>query len=234
MSTHLQSILEETRPLLLEALRKDKAELASLEERVRHLREEISRAEGVLGERSDGVDGTELENGLTLTLHDALAEVLADGGNSPMSAHELADAVNGRGLYRRRKDGRPIDASQVHARTKKYGELFEKHGAQIRLHEEAPVLVLHDKTVKVFREDDAGFFDWLDQHQDGYFINTTRTPKPSYLVLHRSECPHIDRSPSVRWTHEYVKVCSDKRAVLDTWASERVGGETTLCQSCFG
>ena len=32
--------------------------------------------------------------------------------------------------------------------------------------------------VTVFDRDDAGFFDWLDQNPDGYFLNTARNPAP--------------------------------------------------------
>jgi hypothetical protein len=55
-------------------------------------------------------------------------------------------------------------------------------------------------TIKCFEEDDAGFFRWLDDHENGYFINSERIPKSTYLVLHRSGCSHIDRSPSYHWT----------------------------------
>jgi hypothetical protein len=40
---------------------------------------------------------------------------------------QLADAVNERGLYRKR-DGSPVEVNQVHARTSNYEALFEKNG----------------------------------------------------------------------------------------------------------
>ena len=49
-----------------------------------------------------------------------------------MSARELADEVNSRGLYAKR-DGRPVEVNQVHARVKNYPQLFEKDGSQIGL-----------------------------------------------------------------------------------------------------
>ena len=38
----------------------------------------------------------------------------------------------------------------------------------------------------------------------------------------------------VHWTKAYVKVCADGRAELEDWALNTVGGEVTLCSSCFG
>jgi len=66
------------------------------------------------------------------TLHDALAQVLREHGNDWRTARELADEVNERSMYRKR-DGSPVEANQVHARTKSYTDLFEKDGSRIRL-----------------------------------------------------------------------------------------------------
>jgi hypothetical protein len=168
-----------------------------------------------------------------MTLHEALAQVLRENGNAPMTARELADAVNARGLYRKR-DGSAVEANQVQARTNNYGAIFEKDGSNILLREEAPVLTTHPQTITVFRDDDAGFFDWLEENPEGYFINSERNPKPTFLVLHQARCSHIDRSPSLDWTKEYVKICSARRSDLEEWAVDSLGGEVTLCRSCFG
>jgi hypothetical protein len=74
----------------------------------------------------------------------------------------------------------------------------------------------------------------LNDDPDGSFINSERNPKPTYLVLHHASCSHIDRSPSVHWTKDYVKICSPNRVGLEKWAADAVGGEVTLCRSCFG
>jgi hypothetical protein len=66
-----------------------------------------------------------------------------------------------------------------------------------------------------------------------YFINAERRPKRNYLVLHRASCPHIDGGPAVHWTKDYVKFCSLDRGELEEWAASSVGGEVTLCRSCF-
>lgn len=62
-----------------------------------------------------------------LTLHEAIARVLADRGE-PMRTSEIRDAVNRRGLYRRKKDGNPVGTAQVAARVNNYRELFRKLG----------------------------------------------------------------------------------------------------------
>src|SRR3712207_5870920 len=61
---------------------------------------------------------------------------------------------------------------------------------------------------RIFKDDDAGFASWLERHPHGYVINTSRTPSPSYLMLHRADCIHISVpfSAGNRWTHDYIKV----------------------------
>ena len=86
----------------------------------------------------------------------------------------------------------------------------------------------------IFRDDEDAFFEWLEEHPDGYFVNTERNPKPNYLVLHKPECPHFTGTKWLHWTKDYVKVCSTHRSELEEWAINTVGGEVTLCRSCFG
>ena len=88
--------------------------------------------------------------------------------------------------------------------------------------------------VVLFKDDDEGFFAWQNSHQSGLFINTERKPNPNYLVLHVSGCPHFKGGDGLHWTKDYVKVCSDERAALTEWALEAVGGEVTMCGTCFG
>jgi hypothetical protein len=86
----------------------------------------------------------------------------------------------------------------------------------------------------VFQDDDRGFFSWLDDHPDSYFINSERVPKPAYLVLHRHDCSHFDRGTTVHWTKDYIKICCPDRSGLEEWATGTVGGDVTLCRTCFG
>ena len=168
-----------------------------------------------------------------MTLHDALTRVLEDTGNEWMNARELTDEVNRRGLYRKR-DGSPVEVNQVHARTSNYGDLFEKNGPKIRLKSEATVIGMQTANVLMFKDDDEGFFEWQNSYPDSHFINTERKPNPNYLVLHKSGCPHFKGNNSLKWTKDYVKICSSERAALEAWARDKVGGEVTLCGTCFG
>ena len=138
-----------------------------------------------------------------------------------------------RGLYHK-KDGSPVEINQVHARTNNYHDLFEKDGPLIRLREESPMLTDHPDSLSIFRDDDEGFSTWLDEHPDGYFINSERNPKPTYLVLHRPSCRHFTRNSSLHWTRDYIKICSPGRRDLEEWVSGTVGGDVTLCSACFG
>ena len=54
-----------------------------------------------------------------------------------MTARELADAVNQGGLYEKR-DGSPVEPSQVHARVHKYGRLFIRENGRVRLRDPNP------------------------------------------------------------------------------------------------
>src|SRR5207249_200970 len=76
-----------------------------------------------------------------LTLHEALQVVLEEQGNRWMTVRELADEVNARHLYVKR-DGSPVDPSQIHARTKNYTAIFEKDGPQVRLRDPDPDALL--------------------------------------------------------------------------------------------
>ncbi len=62
-----------------------------------------------------------------LTLHEAMVMVLKDAPGGMMRAGDLAAEINRRGLYRMR-DGRPVEAQQIHARAGQYPHVFEKRG----------------------------------------------------------------------------------------------------------
>jgi hypothetical protein len=220
--------LERSGDMIEEVLVGARAELEALEARRSELLWEIARGEGVLGITQGGTSASGRR-----TLHEALAQVLRENENQWMAARELADAVNRRGLYRKR-DGSVVEVNQVHARTHNYSALFEKDGANIRLREESPMLTTHRQSVTIFRDDDDGFFEWQEGNPNGHFINTERKPNPHYLVLHKSGCRHFKGGESLHWTRDYVKACSNVRDDLEGWASETVGGEVTLCGTCFG
>jgi hypothetical protein len=213
--------------MIQKALADAEAELASLRAREAALEAQIAQAHAALGAPVSAVVGDEPR-----TLHEALTLVLREAPNG-LTARELADRVNDRRLYRKR-DGSPVEANQVQARVNNYGQLFEKSDSLIRLREESPMLSTTPAGCTLYRDDDDGFFDWLAANPDGYFINTERNPKPNYLVLHRPQCPHFKGGGDVHWTKDYVKVCSTNRGELEEWTADTVGGDVTLCRSCFG
>src|SRR5438094_559575 len=128
--TRLESALESFRDELEAGLAEVEAELEQLDKRRVELVGLIAQAKAALG--IDATLPTAAERPTDrLTLHDALALVLRDRGNAWLSARELADGVNERGLYVKR-DGRAVEVNQIHARVKNYPHLFEKNGSQIR------------------------------------------------------------------------------------------------------
>jgi hypothetical protein len=129
MSENLRRALEANRDAIEAGLAEAQQELAALRERERELERLITRARAALDEASVGPHSAPGEH---LTLHEALRVVLDDAGNRWMTVRELADEVNGRALYRKR-DGSPVEANQVHARTRNYEAMFEKNGPRVRL-----------------------------------------------------------------------------------------------------
>ena len=77
-----------------------------------------------------------------------------------------------------------------------------------------------------FRNDEAGYFEWVKRNRSGFIINVDRNPRPSYVKLHSATCGTVtDRSRGPYTTHDYIKVCSLDRGELIDWAREDVGGE---------
>jgi hypothetical protein len=63
-----------------------------------------------------------------------MAEVLRSAPAGMLRAGDLAAGIERRRLYRMR-DGRPVEAQQIHARVGHYPHLFAKEGTFIRLAE---------------------------------------------------------------------------------------------------
>jgi hypothetical protein len=89
--------------------------------------------------------------------------------------------------------------------------------------------------MRTFADDDAGYLAWVDGHQHGFVVNTTRTPDPRYLILHQASCGTIGGKPTVRrnWTTgDYLKVCAETRGEFEQWARQVAGGELHPCGLC--
>ena len=132
-SSTLEKALELNRAQIEAGLAEAEAELQRLRAREAELETLIARARAALGIglRTPAAE-LRARSATPMTLHDALAVVLRERGNAWTTVKELADEVNRRGLYLKR-DGSPIEPSQVHARTKNYASLFEKDGPKVRL-----------------------------------------------------------------------------------------------------
>ncbi len=225
--SELEQALQKSRQMIEAALDEARTELAALDARRAELEALIAQAGVALGSPQPPAPPS------AMTLHEALVLILRENNNQPMTVRQLTDAVNERGLYRKR-DGSPVEVNQVHARTSNYDALFEKNGALIRLREESPMVSTRPPGIELFKDDDDGFLAWLQDNADSYFINSERNPKPTYLVLHQPSCPHFKDQRELHWTKDYIKFCSRDRSELEEWAANTVGGEVTLCRSCFG
>jgi hypothetical protein len=82
-----------------------------------------------------------------------------------------------------------------------------------------------------FVDDEAGYLSWLRDHPQGYVLNTDRSPRAAYLILHRATCRTIS-GRSDNWTHNYAKVCADTVSELEVWARAKTGGFLTHCGIC--
>ncbi len=92
----------------------------------------------------------------------------------------------------------------------------------------------HNAGVVTFKDDDGGYLDWLAGQRlpDSYVLNTERSPRQAYLILHRATCHTINGEPArgTKWTHDFIKVCGG-RAELESFARE-VGGTAQPCSHC--
>jgi hypothetical protein len=88
--------------------------------------------------------------------------------------------------------------------------------------------------MREFRDDDEGYVRWLQEHPNGFVVNTYRRPSRNYLILHRADCPHISTraDESRRWTVDYIKICAANVEDLKDWAREAVDGALTRCRTC--
>jgi hypothetical protein len=86
-----------------------------------------------------------------------------------------------------------------------------------------------------FVDDDGGYVAWLEEHVNGFVLNTYPHATSSSLVLHRASCRTINRplAPGRLWTHLYGKACSDDRPELERWASQHTDARVRPCGSCL-
>lgn len=120
----LDTFFERGKGDLVAGIRSARSELQQLRRRAAELEALIARAQAALGDTDD--------IGLGLTLHAALEVILVGHENKWTSAKDLAAEINQRKLYAM-KDGRPVAPGQIHARIRRYEELFQKSPKGFRM-----------------------------------------------------------------------------------------------------
>jgi hypothetical protein len=96
-------------------------------------------------------------------------------------------------------------------------------------------------SVLFFVDDEDGYLAWTKDHPEGFVVNTTRTPTPKYMVLHRSGCATITEYSGAATAggfteREYAKACAGSIDELKAWV-RRHGGRGGLftsvdCSAC--
>lgn len=109
------------------ALKRTRLEVGQIERTVAFLESLLELA---------GRHGSSEGESQSLTLHEAMTVVLESVPEGKMRAGDLAIEVDRRGLYKMR-DGRPVEAQQIHARVGHYPHLFVKEGTFIALADQA-------------------------------------------------------------------------------------------------
>lgn len=84
-----------------------------------------------------------------------------------------------------------------------------------------------------FKDDDEAYLKWLEAHPNGFVVNSHRSPKASYLKLHRTSCGYLRTEERSNWTTgDYIKTCSDSALVLESWAIKAADGVLDPCPNC--
>jgi len=107
----------------LSGLRSKRADLLA---QLKEVDEEIGLAEQWLGRPESPIRHK------PLTLQDAMAVVLLEGGNEGMRPQRIADVINERKLYTKKDDG-PVGANQIQARVSNYKDMFVRTDGLVRL-----------------------------------------------------------------------------------------------------
>ncbi|KUZ97533.1 hypothetical protein WI40_14750 [Burkholderia ubonensis] len=172
-----------------------------------------------------------------LTLHGAIGEVLMAAGG-PLSARTIADEVNRLGRYARR-DGAPVDANQIAARTHNYPHLFAVADGLIALH--SPSGAARPKGKSIVRDYRAlgQYFRGLNvdvvtlHFMDIEEILDAQLPP----VARRSDTfwqnsdPFLPKDDGHKWAHEWMKAGWRKSSVdrkNEIVVFQRVGEPTPL------
>jgi len=89
-------------------------------------------------------------------------------------------------------------------------------------------------------QSDTEYYRWLADHPNGFVVNTTHSPQPRYMMLHRALCrhisePHRETSPGGFTERRNTKICAEDIESLRAWAAQHGrpdGSFTHECSSC--
>ncbi|MFN8614050.1 MAG: hypothetical protein U0931_41345 [Vulcanimicrobiota bacterium] len=87
--------------------------------------------------------------------------------------------------------------------------------------------------IEKFVDEDQSYLGWIAQHPDGYVLNVPRSLTAANLAkFHKASCWTVTRATGGPWTAEYIKLCADSLADLQSWAQEHVRGTVSDCGTC--
>jgi hypothetical protein len=89
--------------------------------------------------------------------------------------------------------------------------------------------------VEEFRDHhDQGYLRWVADHPRGYVINIQQSHNPRDARLHAARCDTITGTPARgdTFTGEWVKICSESLAELDSWSLQQADGLIKRCGIC--
>ncbi|WP_133055064.1 hypothetical protein [Mycolicibacterium fallax] len=92
----------------------------------------------------------------------------------------------------------------------------------------------HSTPAHEFRDDDAGYLNWLAANPEGFVVNIARNYSVSTARVHHATCRTISgQNPhNGPWTGAYVKVCAVKSADAEEWAANTVRMPIPPCGTC--
>ena len=131
----VRAAVDANRSQLMIELEAARVELQRSRSAVSKLEREVAALEALLVDDQQPTVMSPPNGDAPLTLHDAMALVIREQPTRLMRPSDLAAEIRRRGLYVMR-DGRPVEAQQIHARVGHYPQVLRKQGQYIGLAED--------------------------------------------------------------------------------------------------
>jgi hypothetical protein len=88
--------------------------------------------------------------------------------------------------------------------------------------------------METFKNDEAGYRDWRNDHPDGYVFNHFGGTDAANNVLHRSTCRFLSREKDEGARTVYEKWCSEDEQELANHANTTLAtGMWHRCTACY-